>query len=305
MEKHAILKDRLYYGQVSLLERIKWLTSQAADGAPKYFRSLLPSLEWLPKYNRRWLVGDLIAGLTVGLMVVPQSLAYAKLANLPVVYGLYASFMGTIVYSFTGTCREIAIGPAAVLLLLVGSVASKVGQGHGDVPVAHIAVAINLAGGVVTLVLGVLQLGILLDLIPNPVIMGFTTGSAFVIISTQAASLLGVPNVGSSGKTVEVMKAFVSNAPHLNCIALVFGLCSLLLILCLNCLCKQLGGRFRGLKIASSAVSVVLFTTIAFFLKDTGIKLKVVQDVPEGFGGAGIPPLVLSSTRISCLRFYQ
>ena len=91
---------------------IDWLRSIAPTGpdVAHYFIRLFPFLSWITRYNLTWLIGDLIAGITVGAVVVPQSMAYAQLATLPVEYGLYSSFMGVLIYWFFATSKDITIG---------------------------------------------------------------------------------------------------------------------------------------------------------------------------------------------------
>ncbi|XP_032932712.1 sodium-independent sulfate anion transporter isoform X2 [Catharus ustulatus] len=136
----------------------------------------LPILRWLPRYSLAWLPLDLLAGLAVGLTTVPQALAYAELAGLPLQYGLYSSFMGCFVYCFLGTAKDVTLGPTAIMSLLVSSYAS-----HEPV---H-AVLLAFLSGCIQLAMGLLHLGFLLDFISFPVIKGFTSAASITISFNQ------------------------------------------------------------------------------------------------------------------------
>uniref|UniRef100_A0A8C4ZL47 Solute carrier family 26 member 11 n=1 Tax=Gadus morhua TaxID=8049 RepID=A0A8C4ZL47_GADMO len=149
-------------------------------------RSWLPVLSWLPRYSLSALRMDVVAGLTVGLTTVPQALAYAEVAGLPVQYGLYSAFMGGFIYPLLGTSKDLTLGPTAIMSLLCASV---VGGRPGR------AVLLSLLCGTVQAALGVLRLGFLLDFVSYPVIKGFTCAAAVTIGFGQIKNLLGLRGV--------------------------------------------------------------------------------------------------------------
>ncbi|KAG5279127.1 hypothetical protein AALO_G00106430 [Alosa alosa] len=150
------------------------------------FHRWIPILTWLPKYNFRWLQMDIIAGVTVGLTTVPQALAYAEVAGLPVQYGLYSAFMGGFMYCVLGTSKDVTLGPTAIMSLLC---AFYIG---GD-PVY--AVLLSFLCGLIQVSLALLRLGFLLDFISYPVIKGFTSAAAVTIGFGQIKSILGLKNI--------------------------------------------------------------------------------------------------------------
>ncbi|CEL06278.1 Putative Sulfate transporter [Aspergillus calidoustus] len=156
-----------------------------------YFYRLFPFLAWITRYNVQWLIGDLVAGITVGAVVVPQGMAYAQLAQLPVEYGLYSSFMGVLIYWFFATSKDITIGPVAVMSTLVGNIVSdaqdKLPGVEGHVIASALAI---ICGGIVTF-MGLARLGFIVDFIPLPAITAFMTGSAINIIAGQCKKMLG------------------------------------------------------------------------------------------------------------------
>lgn len=135
---------------------------------------------------------DLIAGITVGIVVVPQSMSYAKIATLPVQYGLYSSFVGVFIYCFFATSKDVTIGPVAVMSLQTANVIASVQAAYpGQFTPELIATTLAFFCGIITLGIGILRLGWLIEFIPYPTIAGFMTGSAITIAVGQVPSLLG------------------------------------------------------------------------------------------------------------------
>ncbi|KAK2706836.1 sodium-independent sulfate anion transporter-like isoform X1 [Artemia franciscana] len=150
----------------------------------KTLYSRLPFLEWLPKIRIASLVSDLIAGLSVGLTLVPQSLAYATIAGLPPQYGLYSSIMGGFMYAIFGGTTSMSVAPVSLLAITIYPVVTKFGP--------EVAVFLCFASGIIEMALGLFNLGFLLDFISPAVIDGFTSAAALIISSTQLKSLFGL-----------------------------------------------------------------------------------------------------------------
>ncbi|CAM9924190.1 unnamed protein product [Lampetra fluviatilis] len=153
---------------------------------PGRVRGLLPPLAWLPGYTLRSARMDLVAGLTVGLTVVPQSLAYAQVAGLPAQYGLYSAFMGCFVYCLLGTSKDVTLGPTAIMSLVVSVYVRR------D-PVY--AVLLTFLSGAIQLLMGILRLGFLVEFISLPVLKGFTSAAAITIGFSQIKTLLGLKDI--------------------------------------------------------------------------------------------------------------
>ncbi|XP_063097686.1 sodium-independent sulfate anion transporter isoform X3 [Cavia porcellus] len=153
-----------------------WLSSSSmalsACCSVSAWQKRLPVLAWLPRYSLQWLKMDFIAGLSVGLTVIPQALAYAEVAGLPPQYGLYSAFTGCFVYVFLGTSRDVTLGPTAIMSLLVSFYTF-----HEPA----YAVLLTFLSGCIQLAMGLLHLGFLLDFISCPVIKGFTSAAAIII----------------------------------------------------------------------------------------------------------------------------
>lgn len=144
----------------------------------------IPVLSWLPHYNFQDMKGDLIAGFTVGLTVVPQGLALAQLANLPPQYGLYSAFMGSFMYSIFGTCKDLVIGPTSVMALMTADYVQTGGPLYASL--------LCFFCGCFQLILGTFNLGFLVNFISAPVLSGFTSAAAIITATAQLKGIFGL-----------------------------------------------------------------------------------------------------------------
>lgn len=243
----------------------------------------LPALSWLPSYDRRDLGGDLSAGLTVAVMLIPQGMAYAMLAGLPPIVGLYASVFPLLAYALLGTSRQLAVGPVAMVSLLV---ATGVGAIAPAGSAEYVALAIALAGmvGVLQLAMGVLRLGALVTFLSHPVVSGFTSAAAIIIGLSQLEHLLGV-RLQKSPRLHELVVDAAGALGDTHAITLAIGAGSIAVLLLL----KRWRPRFPG------AITVVVLGTLltwALGLADRGV--RIVGEVPSGLPLPSVPALDLS-----------
>ena len=231
----------------------------------------IPALEWAPKYDRSNLSGDLNAGVTVGVMLIPQGLAYALIAGLPPIYGLYAALIPIVIYAFFGTSGQLAVGPVAMVSLLV---ATGVGELAPQGTQEYIALAVLLAFlvGVIQLTLGLLRFGFITNFLSHPVLSGFTSAAALIIGLNQLKNLTGIP-IERSNSVFEILYQAGAGLDTIHIATLAMGLGGILLIVGLRKISKRLPG---GL------IAVVLGTTItALMALDQG-GLAIVGTVPAG-----------------------
>ncbi|BFZ18037.1 hypothetical protein BsWGS_21075 [Bradybaena similaris] len=192
-----------------------------------------PIVKWLPKYRFDTLQADFIAGLTVGLTVIPQGLAYAQVANLPPQYGLYTAFMGSFVYCFLGTSRDMTLGPTAIMGLLTGTFGTDLFPEIQSVEKdATMAIILTFMTGVIQLSLGILKLGILVSFISHPVINAFTSAAAITIASGQVKNVLGLKKISS--EFLPMVYDTFSKIPETRVWDLTMGLVSLAAVLVLR-----------------------------------------------------------------------
>ncbi|TWU76293.1 hypothetical protein ED733_005503 [Metarhizium rileyi] len=228
----------------------------------EYLADKLPIVQWLPHYNPQWLLRDLIAGITVGVMLIPQGLAYAKIATVPIENGLYASWFPPLLYFFLGTSRELSAGPTSILGLLTAEAVEELSK-EGYRP-ADISSAMAFVVGVYALVVGLLKLGFLLDFVSAPVLTGWISAVAIVIGLGQVGSLVGLDlPPGVSG----IIHDFFSRIHHIQPLTLAIGLTSLALLLTL----EKVGKRYKGNKYikfictSRAVLLLIIYTLISYF----------------------------------------
>jgi SulP family sulfate permease len=247
-------------------------------------KNFLPILEWLPKYNKTLFKGDLSAGLTVGVMLIPQGMAYAMLAGLPPIYGLYASIFPLIIYAIFGTTRQLAVGPVAMDSLLV---AAGVGAIATAGSAEYIALAILLAfmvGGIL-FIMGVFRLGFLVNFLSRPIISGFTSAAALIIASSQLKHIFGL-KLESTTYLHETLIQVGQNIGQTNLITLAIGAGAIVVLK----LIKKYKPTFPSqLAVVILGIGVVWGLGLA----DKGV--KIVAEVPEGLPAFGIPAITVEN----------
>ncbi|KAJ8362840.1 hypothetical protein SKAU_G00116710, partial [Synaphobranchus kaupii] len=269
----------------------------------------LPILGWLPQYNLTWLQMDLIAGATVGLTTVPQALAYAEVAGLPVQYGLYSAFMGGFIYCIFGTSKDITLGPTAIMSLLCASYI-----GHDPV----YAVLLTFLCGVIQTSMAVLRLGFLLDFISYPVIKGFTCAAAVTIGFGQVQNLLGLQDIPHQF-FLQVYYTF-HNIPHARVGDVVLGLFCLVLLVSLTVMKKTLGpgsddlpvhvraarGLVSGLATVRNALVVVVATCVAYSWELSGHhSFTITGETSQGLPPFQAPPFSETMTNGTVISFSE
>ncbi|KAL4648663.1 sodium-independent sulfate anion transporter [Arapaima gigas] len=251
-------------------------------------KAWLPILGWLPKYQLTWLRMDLIAGITVGLTTVPQALAYAEVAGLPVQYGLYSAFMGGFIYCIFGTSKDVTLGPTAIMSLLCAFYI-------GNDPVY--AVLLTFLSGIIQTSMALLSLGSLLDFISYPVIKGFTCAAAITIGFGQIKNLLGLQNI-SQQFFLEVYDTF-HRLPEARVPDAVLGLLCLSALVTLTLMKSSLGpgpddlpvhvrgarGLVWALSTVRNALVVICATGLSYSFEVTGQHVFTIT----GHTAAGLP----------------
>ncbi len=187
---------------------------------PPFMYTLLPFLRWFP-LSRDKLRADLVAGVTVALVLVPQSMAYAQLAGLPVVYGLYASFVPVIVASLWGSSSQLHTGPVAMLSLMSAAALIPFAS-PGSAEFIELSIMLALMVGILRLSLGIFRLGSIVNLLSSPVIVGFTNAAALIIGLSQLSKVLGVPFPRTDSYLADLWRV-VEQIPELHWPTLLFA----------------------------------------------------------------------------------
>jgi len=244
---------------------------------PAGLRSLLGPL-WLRDYHRDWLKPDVIAGLTAAAVVIPQALAYATVAGLPVEVGLYTAFLPMLIYAWLGTSRPLSVSTTATLAILTGTALDRVvPQGDG----ANLLVALpalTLLVGAVLVLAALLRLGFIANFISDPVLTGFKAGIGVVIVVNQLPKLLGIHI--AKGSFLQNLSAIGTGLPHTSIITLALGLVTIAVLVAMERLWPRLPAALIAVAAAIAAVKV-------FALPHHGV--ETVGYIPTGLPSLTVP----------------
>lgn len=241
----------------------------------------IPISDWLPEYHLPDLKKDFRAGLTVGVLLIPQSMAYAIIAGLPAIYGLYASIVPLAVYAVFGTSRQLAIGPVAIISLLVATGVGSIAEAGTQ---QYISLAITLAFfvGITQIMMGAFRLGFLMNFISSPVLSGFTSAAAFIIGASQLENLFGL-DLPQSKYIYRTLSEVISNWQDIHLLTFSIGLGAILIIWIM----KKWKPSFPiQLVTVLAAIGGVWF----FDLHKSGV--AIVGSVSEGFPVPAIPDIL-------------
>ncbi|KYO38654.1 prestin [Alligator mississippiensis] len=292
-----------------LSQRIAHSCRCTSKKAKSHLYSFLPILLWLPRYPvKAYLLGDIISGISTGVMQLPQGLAYALLAAVPPVFGLYSSFYPVFLYTFFGTSRHISIGTFAVISMMVGAVAVReVPDERFDILESNstnsteirdnlrvqVAVTLALLSGIIQLCLGLLRFGFVAIYLTEPLVRGFTTAAAVHVFTSQLKYLLGVKTKRYSGalSVLYSIYAVFSNITDTNIAALVVGLTCIVLLL----IGKEINVRFKNklpVPIPMEIIVVIIGTGVSagMNLSDT-YGVHIVGNIPKGLRAPAIPDM--------------
>jgi len=239
----------------------------------------LPFLAWVGEIRKPEIMrADLLAGITVALVLVPQSMAYAQLAGLPPYYGLYASFLPGIVAALFGSSRQLATGPVAVVSLMTASALEPIAGANPELYIAY-AIMLALMVGVFQVALGLLRLGVLVNFLSHPVVVGFTNAAAIIIGTSQLGKLFGV-SVETAEHTYETVFNTLVTAMHSTHFeTMLMALLALAIMIILK----------RYLPMVPNVLSAVVVTTLlSWQLGFEAMGGQVVGAIP-----AGLPPITL------------
>ncbi|KAF3767221.1 hypothetical protein M406DRAFT_69383 [Cryphonectria parasitica EP155] len=249
--------------------RVGRLAAQGARSFPtastQYLLDKVPIVQWLPRYNPRWIVNDIIAGLTVGLMLIPQALSYATLATIPVQYGLMSSWFPGALYTFMGTTKDLSTGPTSLIGLLTAKVILSLGTDTIYTP-QQIASAVALMMGVYGMFIGFLKLGFLLEFVSIPITTGFISAVAITIILNQMGSFFGT-DVSSSAKAYTQIRETFQFLPQASGLTCAIGFSGIVFLKLLEEGGKRWGDKYKVLWILSitrAFLALVLFTGISY-----------------------------------------
>ncbi|MFT5820096.1 MAG: SulP family sulfate permease [Crocinitomix sp.] len=242
-------------------------------------KKFIPILDWLPNYKKKNLSGDLSAGITVGVMLIPQGMAYAMLAGLKPIYGLYAATVPLILYAIFGTSRQLAVGPVAVVSLLIASGVGTLAEIGSD-NFLGLAILLSLMIGVFQLLMGLFKVGFIVNFLSHPVLSGFISAAAIYIAFSQMKHILGlsIPR----GKVHETVHNIYLQFGEINKYTLAVGLGGIAVIIILKKISK---------KIPFPLVVVLLGMGVGYLLglDAAPYGVSIVGAVPDGLPSFAVP----------------
>ncbi|MCS7263019.1 MAG: solute carrier family 26 protein [Aquificaceae bacterium] len=242
----------------------------------------LPFLRWIRGYDGKTFSSDLIAGLTVAVVLVPQSMAYALIAGLPPVYGLYAASIPVIVAALFGSSAQLATGPVAIVAFLTYVSLSSFAK-PGEEKFIQLAILMAFLVGLIQLALGIFRLGFLVNFVSHSVIVGFTNAAAIIIMTTQIPALLGI-KIEQKELIFQNLYEIFTNLPKTNFYTLAVGLTSIALIV---------GLRRVNKNFPSALFAVALFTALSYFFSFESHGIRVVGEIPQGLPLPSLPTIDL------------
>ncbi len=253
----------------------------STTGGASRLERFVPMAGWLRSYQRRWLRGDLVAGVAVAALIVPKNLGYAGIAGIPLQNGLYAAAAGAILYAVFGTSRQISTGPSSGLAAVAASAVAAAGI-SGEQNVASFVAMITLASGALFLLLAVLKMGWIAQFLSRAVVTGFLFGAAIDVVIGELGKLTGTKVSGSN--PIQELWSWIGTLGDANLATVAVGVVALVVIF---------GLRVVAPRIPGALVLVVggLLASWLFDLGDHGVAL--VGDIPRGLPSLQVPDLQL------------
>jgi len=246
-------------------------------------RRVFPAAAWLPTYGVQDIKSDVSAGVTVGVMLIPQGMAYALIAGLPPIYGLYSALVPLIGYALFGTSRQLAVGPVAMVSLLIAAgVAPLAAQDMTEY--VRLAIILSLMVGVLQFALGIIRFGFLVNFLSHPVLSGFTSAAALIIASSQIKNLLGV-SIPRSNYMHQIILSAVGHVGDTHLATLGIGVASIAMLIGL----RRWRRTFPG-----GLLVVILMTLIVWLTSAHESGVAIVGTVPRGLPSFRVPSVSMS-----------
>ncbi len=249
-------------------------------------KKIVPILEWLPNYKKAFFKDDLLAGITVGIILIPQGIAYALIAGLPPIYGLYSALIPQVMYTLFGSSKQVAIGPVAMDSLIVATGVSTLALLGSENYIAT-AILLALVVGAIQLIMGVFNLGFIVNFLSRPVITGFTSSVALIIGFNQFRNLLGVDFI-QSDQIHFLLKDIWLKIGDFNTNTTLIGLFSMIIIIAFRKINK---------KIPNALIVVIFGIVIMRYFGSTFYGVSIVKEIPSGLPSFDIPDFKINKLR--------
>ncbi|CAK8577414.1 unnamed protein product [Lathyrus sativus] len=273
----------------------KTLNTKLILGVQYFF----PILKWLPNYSFDLFKTDLVAGLTIASLAIPQGISYAKLATLPPIIGLYSSFVPPLVYVVLGSSRDLAVGPVSIASLVMGfMIAEEVSPTTQPDLFIQLAFTSTFFAGIFQASLGILRLGFIIDFLSKAILLGFTAGAAVIVSLQQLKSLLGITDFTKQMAIIPVMRSVFDNIHEWSWEAIVMGFSFLGILL----LARQISIKKPQLFWVSAGAPlacVIISTILTFLIKGQKHGISIVGTLQQGINPASIDMLLFHGDYLS------
>ncbi|KFO59805.1 Sulfate anion transporter 1, partial [Corvus brachyrhynchos] len=274
-----------------ILAKLRKSCSCTPQKLKNFVMDFFPVLRWLPKYQcKEYIWGDVMSGLVIGIILVPQAIAYSLLAGLKPIYSLYTSFFANIIYFLMGTSRHVSVGIFSLISLMVGQVVDRELLLAGGVYAIGIATALTFVAGVYQVLMGIFRLGFVSMYLSESVLDGFATGASLTILTAQVKYLIGIkiPRSQGHGMLVITWINIFRNISQANlCDVITSAICIVVLVTA-----KELGDRYKHklkFPLPTELVVIVVATLVSHYGKLNEVYASSVSGaIPTGF----IPPKV-------------
>ncbi|CAL0312160.1 unnamed protein product [Lupinus luteus] len=248
---------------------------------------VFPILEWAPKYNLKLLKSDLISGITIASLAIPQGISYAKLANLPPILGLYSSFVPPLVYVVLGSSKDLGVGPVSIASLVMGSMLQDEVSPIEDPDLfLKLALTSTFFAGLFQAALGILRLGFIIDFLSKAILLGFMAGSAVIVSLQQLKSLLGIKHF--TKKMAIIPWSWQT---------IVMGISFLVILL----LARQVSikkPKLFWISAGAPLVCVIISTILAFAIKAQHHGISIIGKLPKGVNPASTDKLIFNGSHL-------
>ncbi|KAF6172886.1 hypothetical protein GIB67_035440 [Kingdonia uniflora] len=241
-----------------------------------------PIFQWAPTYTLALFKSDIVSGLTIASLAIPQGISYAKLANLPPIIGLYSSFVPPILYALLGSSKHLGVGPVSIASLVMGEMLRERVSNVTD-PVLYLKLAFTATffAGLFQASLGLLRLGFIIDFLSKATLTGFMAGAAIIVSLQQLKGLLGIAHFTNKMQIIPVLESVFSHMKEWSWETIVMGLSFLIFLL----ICRQVSIRRPNLfwvQAAAPLTSVIISTLVVFIFKSQVHHISTIGHLPKG-----------------------
>lgn len=259
---------------------------------------VFPILEWGPNYSFKLFKSDIVSGLTIASLAIPQGISYAKLANLPAIVGLYSSFVPPLLYAILGSSRDLAVGPVSIASLIMGSMLmQEVSPSKEPVLFLQLAFTSTFFAGIFQASLGFLRLGFIIDFLSKATLIGFMAGAAVIVSLQQLKSLLGIKDFTKKMALIPVLTSVFQERREWSWQTILMGCCFLALLLLSRHISMKKPKLF-WVSAGAPLVSVILSTLIVFAFKANSHGISVIGELPKGLNPPSWNMLQLKGTHL-------